>query len=35
MVPESLIRITEMLAWVGLGVLVLNVAVVLIRWAHW
>ena len=35
MVPSPMIRITEMLAWVALAVLVLNVAVVVVRWAHW
>jgi hypothetical protein len=35
MVPSSLIQIAEMLKWVALAVLLLNVAVILIRWAHW
>lgn len=34
MVPSSLLQFAEMLKWVSLGVLILNVVVILAKYAH-
>ena len=34
MVPSSFLQIAEMLKWVSLGVLVLNLAVIIAHYAH-
>lgn len=34
MVPSSLLQLAEMLKWVSLGVLLLNLAVIVIQYAH-
>jgi hypothetical protein len=35
MVPSWLLETAEMLKWVSLALLVLNLAAILVRYAHW
>lgn len=34
MVPAPMIRIAELIAWVGVGTILVNVAVIFVQWAH-
>ncbi len=34
MVPAPMIRIAELIAWVGVATLLFNVAVIFVQWAH-